>query len=59
MIKNFLESCDYENGYTQALVDVQNWIDRHSTALKSNKLFNHKGIHNLLAAMYKYRDVFS
>jgi len=56
MIKNFLESCDYENGYKKAVSDIRNYFQSHSESLKFHRMFSCKGIMKLLAAMEKNSD---
>lgn len=58
MICNFLKSCDYENGYKQALLDVCSYIERHSQSIKYSKMSNVKGIVALVNAMAEHYDVF-
>ena len=58
MIKNFLQELDYENGYKKAVIDITNYIDKHSASLKFNKMFNHKGLHALLAGIIDNIDTF-
>lgn len=58
MIRNLLKECDYENGYKQAVLDILNYIDKHSESMKYNKLFSHKGICLLLRAIRDNFDVF-
>ena len=58
MIRNFLKECDFENGYKQAVLDILNYIDKHSEVLKRNKLFSYNGIRLLLRAIQDNHDVF-
>ena len=58
MIRNFLKECDFENGYKQAVLDILNYIDKHSEVLKRNKLFSYNGIRLLLRAIHDNHDVF-
>lgn len=58
MIRNFLQACDYNNGYKKALIDVINWFDKHSDAMRYNHFYNRKGIHFILSALLEYSDVF-
>ena len=58
MIKNFLQELDYENGYKKAVIDITNYIDKHSVSLKFNKMFNHKGLHALLVGIMGNIDTF-
>ena len=56
MIKNFLQSCDYENGYRKAISDIRNWFENHTETMKHNRLFNHRGVIDILSAMERYPD---
>ena len=58
MIRNFLKECDFENGYKQAVLDILNYIDKHSEVHKRNKLFSYNGIRLLLRAIQDNHDVF-
>ena len=58
MIQNFLQASAYESGYTQALLDVKNWFERHSIALKCCKMYNQKNIKMLLSEISKNAHVF-
>lgn len=58
MIRNFLESCDYEQGYSKALIDVRNFFEKHSASMKYNKLYNQKSIEALLLALQQNRNDF-
>ena len=58
MIRNFLESCDYEQGYSKALTDVRNFFEKHSAAMKYHKLYNQKSIEALLLALQQNREMF-
>ena len=58
LIRNFLKKCDFENGYKQAVLDILNYIDKHSEVLKRNKLFSYNGIRLLLRAIQDNHDVF-
>ncbi len=53
MIRNFLESCDYENGYIKALLDAKNWFEQHSDSLRFARMYNAKGIPQILDCMMK------
>ena len=53
MIRNFLREADYENGYTQALLDVKNWFERHSNSLRYYRLCNTRCIPLILNCMMK------
>lgn len=58
MIQNFLQACDYENGYTKALLDIRNWFERNSDFLRLAKMYNKKGINALLKGMLDNRTAF-
>lgn len=58
MIQNFLRASDYESGYAKALLDVKNWFERHSTALKFFRMYNQKNIEMLLLEISKNADTF-
>ena len=58
MIRNFLQSCDYENGYTKALIDVLNWFERHSDCLRYTKMYNKIGVEAMLRGMLNNREMF-
>ena len=45
-------------GYFQALLDVKNWFERHSTALKICRMYNQKNIGMLLSEISKNADTF-
>lgn len=45
----------YITGYTKALLDVQEYIKSHSSALKSAKLYNSKAIEKLIDALVENR----
>lgn len=49
-------SGDYNRGYTKALIDVQNFFESHSEAMKYNKLYSHKGISAILSALIQNRE---
>jgi hypothetical protein len=58
MIQNVLTACDYENGYTKALIDVKNWFKKHSISMNYYKMYNQKNIEMLLNAICKGAYVF-
>lgn len=58
MIRNFLETCDYEHGYKKAITDIKNWFDRHSESIRYFRMFNKKGIHQILSEIEKNSDTF-
>lgn len=43
-------------GYFQALLDVKNWFDRHSMSLKRDRMYNQKGVRQILSAMVDDSD---
>ena len=45
-------------GYFQALLDVKNWFERHSKALKIFRMYNQKNIGKLLSEISKNADTF-
>lgn len=45
-------------GYFQALLDVKNWFERHSIALKIFRMYNLKNIGMLLSEISKNADTF-
>ena len=45
-------------GYFQALLDVKNWFERHSKALKIFRMYNLKNIGMLLSEISKNADTF-
>ena len=45
----------YIGGYSKALLDVKNWFEDHSEILKFNRLYNEKGIRNILWALLENR----
>ena len=57
MIRNFLESCDYEQGYSKAVSDIKNYLESHTETLKWHNMSNLKGICELLSLFEKERDM--
>lgn len=57
MIRNFFQSCDYDNGYSQALLDIKNWFWRHSASLKYYKMYNQRSIDMLLSAISNEHEI--
>lgn len=51
-------SGDYNRGYTKALIDVQNFFESHSEAMKYNKLYSCKGISAVLSALIQNHEEF-
>ena len=47
---------DYNRGYTKALIDVQNFLESHSEAMKYNKLYSYKGISAILVALIQNHE---
>lgn len=47
---------DYNRGYTKALLDVKNFFEEHSEAMKYNKLYSHKGISAVLSALIQNHE---
>lgn len=41
----------YTGGYLKALLDMRNFFETHSEALKFNRLYNQKGVMQLLDAL--------
>ena len=58
LIQNFLQASAYESGYAQALLDIKNWFERHSIALKCCQIYNQKNIEMLLSEISKNADTF-
>lgn len=52
-----IETARHE-GYFQALLDVKNWFERHSTALKVFRMYSRKNIGMLLSEISKNADTF-
>ena len=50
MYDNFILDTTHKQGYDKALLDVKNWIERHSESMKYHKLNNAKGIMMLMNA---------
>ena len=46
----------YNHGYTKALLDVQEWFSSHSGDMKTYRLFNEKGVINVLDVLVKNRE---
>ena len=47
---------NFNRGYTTALVNVLNFFDEHSDALKANRMYNQKGVHAVLDFLLKNRE---
>lgn len=46
----------YTGGYLKALLDVKSFFETHSIALKYNRLYNQKGVMQVLNALIENRD---
>lgn len=46
----------YTGGYLKALLDVRSFFEGHSETLKLNRLYNQKGVMQLLDALIDNRD---
>ena len=46
----------YTGGYLKALLDVRNFFERHSIALRYSRLYNQKGVMQVLNALIENRD---
>ena len=51
MIRNFLQERDYANGYQKALLDVRDFFERRSDAMKVLHLYNKDGLNLILKGM--------
>jgi hypothetical protein len=47
---------DFNRGYTKALIDIKNFFDSHSDALKLYRMYNCKGITALLSFIQDNRE---
>lgn len=47
---------EFIRGYTKALIDVQNFLESHSEAMKYNKPYSHKGISAVLSALIQNHE---
>lgn len=47
---------DFNRGYTTALVNVLNFFDEHSDALKANRMYNQKSVHAVLDFLLNNRE---
>ena len=47
---------DFNRGYTMGLLNVLNFFDEHSDALKANRMYNQKGVHAVLDFIVKNRE---
>ena len=46
----------YTGGYLKALLDVRSFFEEHSGVLKLNRLYNQKGVMQVLNALIENRD---
>jgi hypothetical protein len=51
MIRNFMQECDYSHGYQKALLDVRDFFERRSVAMKVLHLYNKDGLNLILKGM--------
>lgn len=58
MICSYTESQICRDGYQKALLDVKDWFERHSWALKTLRMYNKKSVEMLLNAICKGADTF-
>ena len=58
MIVDWNKETARHEGYVQALLDVKNWFERHSKALKIFRMYNLKNIGMLLSEISKNADTF-
>ena len=58
MIRSFIRETVYRQGYDRALLDVKEWFERHSAALKGLRMYNQKNIGMLLSEISKNADTF-
>ena len=58
MIGSFVKESEYRHGYNKAIIDIANWIERHSESIKHDKLNNTKGFLRLLKAFYENSEMF-
>ena len=58
MIVDWNKETARREGYFQALLDVKNWFERHSAALKVFRMYNQKNIGMLLSEISKNADAF-
>lgn len=47
---------EFIKGYTKGLLDVMNFFDEHSNALKVNKCYNQKDVHKILRFLLDNRN---
>jgi len=47
---------DFNRGYTTALINVLNFFDEHSDAMKTNRLYNPKGIRAILDFLIRNKE---
>ena len=58
MIVDWKKETARHEGYFQALLDVKNWFERYSAALKNLRMYNQKNIEMLLSEISKNADTF-
>lgn len=56
MIVDWSKETVRRDGYFQALLDVKNWFANHSMSLKNNRMYNQKGVQQILSAMVDNAD---
>lgn len=49
VVQDFLRSSAYENGYSQAISDVREFLNRHSISMRWNRMYNARDINALLS----------
>lgn len=55
MMQGFLFSSAYEDGYSQAISDVREFLNRHSVSMRWNRMYNARNIHALLSFLESHR----
>ena len=58
MIVDWKKETARHEGYFQALLDVKNWFERHSAALKILRMYSRKNIGMLLSEISKNAETF-
>lgn len=56
MIVDWNKETVMREGYFQALLDVENWFHNHSISLKRERMYNQKGVQQILSAMVENVD---
>lgn len=59
MIVDWNKETVRRDGYFQALLDVKNWFHNHSISLKRERMYNQKGVQQILSAMADNADYMS